>query len=202
MFNLCEKLKMNNYAKTQYDHNEITEILNGVNLDELSYEEKFKLIDLKIGHSGENFVIRNTMKKHPECNYKKNNNGDYDIEITLPDGRICLIEVKNDLQADKTGNAAIEFSSRGKPSGIKTTKADIWVHIIGNKSYSFWVEDLKRKLLIENNYDYIRTIRSIVDEESGNEMFIIRNPKFLSWRHEDRVKIKKENYSIYDDGLF
>ena len=71
MFNLCEKLKMNNYAKTQYDHNEITEILNGVNLDELSYEEKFKLIDLKIGHSGENFVIRNTMKKHPECNYKK-----------------------------------------------------------------------------------------------------------------------------------
>jgi hypothetical protein len=39
------------------------------------------------------------------------------------------IEVKTERDIwRKTNNIAIEFSSRGKPSGIKTTKAKYWWH--------------------------------------------------------------------------
>jgi hypothetical protein len=41
------------------------------------------------------------------------------------------IEVKTDRMAHSTGNIVVEFESRGKPSGIATTKADYWC---------FWIE--------------------------------------------------------------
>ena len=47
------------------------------------------------------------------------------------------IEVKLDLLTHKTGNIAIEFRSRGKKSGISTTKAKYWAFVIAmdNKEY-------------------------------------------------------------------
>lgn len=39
------------------------------------------------------------------------------------------IEVKRDKWISKTGNIAIEYESRGKPSGISITKADYWCFI-------------------------------------------------------------------------
>ncbi|MBN2661562.1 MAG: hypothetical protein JXR54_09875 [Tannerellaceae bacterium] len=44
------------------------------------------------------------------------------------------IEVKIDRWAQVTGNIAVEFESRGKPSGITTTKADYWCFVIEVKS--------------------------------------------------------------------
>jgi hypothetical protein len=47
-------------------------------------------------------------------------------------GPNTTIEIKDDLQASKTGNIFIEFESRGKKSGISTTEADYWtIHING-----------------------------------------------------------------------
>jgi len=43
------------------------------------------------------------------------------------------IEIKRDMMAKKTGNVFIEYESRGKPSGIARTKAEV---------YCFVVEDL------------------------------------------------------------
>lgn len=45
------------------------------------------------------------------------------------------IEVKTDFLVSKTGNVAIEFECRGKPSGIKTTTADWWVIVLEGKQY-------------------------------------------------------------------
>jgi hypothetical protein len=39
-------------------------------------------------------------------------------------------EVKTDFHSHKTGNIAIEYKSRGKPSGISTTESDFYVYII------------------------------------------------------------------------
>lgn len=39
-------------------------------------------------------------------------------------------EIKRDSLSCKTGNLFVEFESRGKPSGIKTSQADYWVFII------------------------------------------------------------------------
>ena len=40
------------------------------------------------------------------------------------------IEVKRDRQTQQTGNVYIEYESRGKPSGIATTKASKWAYIL------------------------------------------------------------------------
>lgn len=59
-----------------------------------------------------------------------NDDGKYDIIYTTREGNRRTAEVKNDLQFSKTGNVAIEYVSRGKPSGISTSKADIWFYVL------------------------------------------------------------------------
>ena len=43
-------------------------------------------------------------------------------------------ELKTDRLAHKTGNAFVEFESRGKESGIITSKSDIWLFKIVDKN--------------------------------------------------------------------
>ncbi len=43
------------------------------------------------------------------------------------------IEVKRDSWIGRTGNIAVEYQSRGKPSGISTTKASHWCFIFSNE---------------------------------------------------------------------
>ena len=63
-----------------------------------------------------------------------------------------LVEVKTERgQWKKTGNIAIEWQSRGKLSGIATTKADWWAHFLadGDKTEAvimISVPELKRKI--------------------------------------------------------
>lgn len=70
-----------------------------------------------------------------------NNDFRYDLEIGKEGERIIdsifkdkLVEVKRDSWIYRSGNIAIEFISRGKPSGIATTQADYWI-IIFSKEY-------------------------------------------------------------------
>jgi len=55
------------------------------------------------------------------------------------------IEVKNDLQATDTGNVYVEYFSRGKPSGISTTKSDYYCFAFGNTYHLIPTEELKTK---------------------------------------------------------
>jgi hypothetical protein len=45
------------------------------------------------------------------------------------------IEVKRDFMAQKTGNVFIEYSSRGKASGISTTEAEYYCIVISDSRY-------------------------------------------------------------------
>jgi len=72
----------------------------------LNYNNDFKY-DLKIGQVGE------TM-----------------LNEILHDS---TIEVKRDSWIGRTGNIAVEYESRGKPSGISTTKASHWCFIFSNE---------------------------------------------------------------------
>jgi hypothetical protein len=49
------------------------------------------------------------------------------------------IEVKTDRMAHITGNVYVEVYSRGKASGISTTKANYWVFKIEEKDYALIV---------------------------------------------------------------
>ena len=62
------------------------------------------------------------------------------------------IEVKTERDIwQKTGNIAIEIRYRGKPSGISSTDAKWWIHILSNDNdietaLMFKVEKLKKKI--------------------------------------------------------
>lgn len=49
------------------------------------------------------------------------------------------VEVKTDRMAHLTQNIYVEVYSRGKPSGISTTRANYWIFIIEKKDYALIV---------------------------------------------------------------
>jgi len=53
--------------------------------------------------------------------------GAYDI-LALIKGKEIKLEVKEDFMCGDTGNVALEFGCRGKPSGIETTEADFYIY--------------------------------------------------------------------------
>jgi hypothetical protein len=89
----------------------------------MKYSNSFEH-DLKIGESAEDWVNE------------------------LFNGNSKKIEVKVDYIAHKTGNVFIEYSSRGKPSGISTTDADYWIYRIEEADCAIILEvnRLKEKL--------------------------------------------------------
>jgi|TARA_R110000851_G_scaffold109897_3_gene232343 hypothetical protein len=66
------------------------------------------------------------------------------------------VEVKTDRLAAKTGNLAIEFKYKGKPSGILTTKADEWFFVVleedGSVRYRFNVPTARLKKIAYGRY--------------------------------------------------
>ena len=58
------------------------------------------------------------------------------------------LEVKFDSMAHASGNLFIEYSSRGKPSGIAATDAEYYLYIIAEFNYAIIlnVENLKERL--------------------------------------------------------
>ncbi len=79
----------------------------------------------------------------------------YDLEYGVVEGETWFhnllsnskIEVKSDRKTEETGNVYIEYESRGKPSGIRTTQAEFWVYKISeNQAIVISTNELKRKL--------------------------------------------------------
>lgn len=57
-----------------------------------------------------------------------------EIAKRMADGRLTL-EIKSDYIVQQSGNVAIEYECRGKPSGISTTKAAYWWIFFSGKWY-------------------------------------------------------------------
>ena len=55
---------------------------------------------------------------------------DYDLLITMEDDTQLKVEVKADFMGSRTGNVAVEWECNGQPSGISSTKADVWVFFV------------------------------------------------------------------------
>ena len=82
--------------------------------------------------------------KYGEKSMRKNNDSKFDIALKFGEffeeklANILAskkIEVKTEKDIWKsTGNIAVEFRSRSKPSGIQTTKSDYWCHILTENS--------------------------------------------------------------------
>lgn len=76
-----------------------------------------------------------------------NDDNKYDILMKYKN-RECKVEVKEDFTCEKTGNVGLEFSCRGKDSGIACSQADFYVYKLHEPNhqihfYMMKVEDLK-----------------------------------------------------------
>ena len=94
----------------------------------------------KKGLKGENLILKQIQKK---CRNAKKIDGyfkDYDIQI--PEIQ-KTVEIKTDFTTS-TGNVFIEFTCNKKPSGILTTRADIWVYILESKKFWIKTDNLKK----------------------------------------------------------
>ena len=79
--------------------------------------------------------------KHIEGNFKY-----YDF-IAFKNGEELRCEVKSDRLASNTGNLCIEFECWGNPSGIATTKADVWVYFVVHSDTDYECYVIPRKQL-------------------------------------------------------
>jgi hypothetical protein len=100
---------------------------------------------------------------------------EYDFKIN---SRNETYEVKNDLMAQKTGNIAIEYESRGKSSGINVTKANYWIYKFAGLFFLFETQKIKEELFTNKNY-----YRNVTggDFDSNTKMYLIKIPTFKNW---------------------
>lgn len=119
---------------------------------------------LPIGEEAEKYVA---YKLWPFVDMiKKNCDKDFDLFI-FKDGNITTIEVKYDKLLHKTGNFFIECTSYGLPSGIKTTKSDLWVQVDANFNYYCIETDILKDLV--KNLDPIQS----GCKDSGNYGYLL-----------------------------
>ena len=65
-------------------------------------------------------------------------------------------QLKTDRKAHKTGKVYVEFKSRGKDSGIRTSKSDTWIFKIVSKGdrhlFSIHIPLSRLKKLVSKDY--------------------------------------------------
>jgi len=129
--------------------------------------------DLPESEASVNQVIE-FLKEEGCTDIQTNDDGRYDISYTTRDGRQRTAEVKHDQMWDKTGNVAIEYRSRGKASGIATSKADTWFYVL-KRIYYCPTGDLRAYLI--QHWDRYRRVRGGDDKTS--DLALLKLDDFL-----------------------
>jgi hypothetical protein len=114
--------------------------------------------DLKFGQSYENKAIEYYINNGYKLIDNSINKGCFkDYDFIVSNGDELKIEVKADRLAYKTGNICIEFECNNKPSGIMTTRADIYMYyIVNGNNYCIPVNIIKDYI---NDNKYIRIVK-------------------------------------------
>ena len=113
----------------------------------MEYNGDFRY-DLKVGHRGERYLA------------------------AVLEG--ATIEVKSDSWMARTGNIAIEFESRGKPSGLAVTEADYWCFIFDSEDEkrSFIMVDTEKLKVIGRRYFLDGRVKNMGDNNTSRAVLI------------------------------
>ncbi len=84
------------------------------------------------------------------------------------------LEVKTDSWIAKTQNIAVEYESRGKPSGIATTEADYWVFVFDGRYNKevILIMDTERLKKIARAYHSRGSIKKMGDNNTSVAVLI------------------------------
>lgn len=115
--------------------------------------------------------------KENGCKIKSfNNDRRYDI-LAERDGKIYKFEVKEDFSCERTGNVGLEFSCRGKPSGISTSEADFYVYKIHTPQgiLNVMISSKRLKKMIEDHVFHRIVVGGDPNSNSKNYLFHLRD---------------------------
>ncbi|MBI5916866.1 MAG: hypothetical protein HY842_15945 [Bacteroidetes bacterium] len=136
--------------------------------------------DLEDGQQAELEVMERLMARLnlPVDDIERSTSKGYDLKV-LSTG--WTFEVKNDLMAAQTGNVAIEYECRGKPTALSATTADYWVYKFAGLFFAFRTEVLRRKLFEEKQF-----FKQVTGGDAGSftKMFLVKVEVFKSWGKE------------------
>ncbi|MDB4558168.1 hypothetical protein N9Z89_00645 [Akkermansiaceae bacterium] len=84
------------------------------------------------------------------------------------------LEVKTDSWIARTQNIAVEYESRGKPSGIATTEADYWVFVFDGRYNKevILIMDTERLKKIARDYHSRGSIKKMGDNNTSVAVLI------------------------------
>lgn len=135
--------------------------------------------DLKTAKVTEEEVANLLVEKYNAEILDLNDTNSHDIKCKIDD-KIFTFEVKEDFQCGKTGNVAVEYSCRGKPSGIETTQSEYYIYKVHAKDTIDYVMSSTNKLKksIENK-KYFRTVNG-GDYKSNSLCYLYKYADFLN----------------------
>lgn len=85
-------------------------------------------LDYKLANITEQEVAQLICRRFPKTKLiSRNNDNRYDLLFDR-EGKEIKVEVKEDFTCQRTGNIGLEFSCRGKDSGISVSQADFYVY--------------------------------------------------------------------------
>ena len=139
--------------------------------------------DLEQAKKTEEKVAQLLIKEYGATDISFLNTNEYDISATMSGAKLTF-EIKEDFMCQFTGNVAVEFASRGKPSGIEVSNADYYVYVIHSKSDGkkiveyllYRTSELKR--MIEDNL-YFRIV-SGGDPGSNTKNYLFSHDVFVN----------------------
>jgi hypothetical protein len=136
--------------------------------------------DLPVALETEKEVAQIMAKIYDARILKFEHTDEYDILARIK-GVPYKFEVKEDFMAYKTGNVALEFGCRGKPSGIQTSGADFYVYKIhgpnGIHFYLFKTGALKN--MVEKQ-EYFRIVNG-GDKGSDSMNYLFKYETFIKY---------------------
>lgn len=130
--------------------------------------------DLVKGEKGEEFIVSFMQNLGFQFIHKRNDNK-YDLMMGY-NRYSYSYEIKTDIYPRDTGNIAIEFESRGKPSGIAVTEADFFVTYFPHLKEIWNIQTNKLKKLIDENN--IKSVDGAGDPGSNTKLYLVKKSKF------------------------
>jgi len=131
--------------------------------------------DKKVGDEAET-EFATILKKHKAKNVQFNADNKYDISCIFK-GKPQTFEVKNDVMSARTGNVAIEFECRGKPSGVAVSKADVWAIKTAGE---FWLITKKKLASMIASKSWTR-IHQGGDPGSNTKFYLFKKSVFSAY---------------------
>lgn len=121
----------------------------------------------------------------------------WDFVLKGKDGKRIPIEVKEDYIGERTGNIAIEYFSRGKPSGINTTKSKYYVYRVhrGNDDDLFFLLSVHKLRAWIRHGKFWKSV-SGGDKGSDTRMYLFKQNKILAEKQgfwQIPIKVEEKN---------